>query len=82
MKNLKRLGLAVALTLVLGLSAFADNPCVPGQLETMPCTVAQPAPADPIAPGETSAPPASNAGSGYSVTGAVVNFLESMLSIL
>ena len=45
MKKLKRLGVAVALMLALGLSAFA------GETPTGPCA--------PPAPGETSSPPCS-----------------------
>ena len=47
MKNLKRLSAAIALTFVLGVSAFAGcEPPVPGQLET-PCIPGQmPTPGD------------------------------------
>jgi hypothetical protein len=41
MKNLRKLGVAVLLTCVLALSAFAGEiptpPCVPGQIDTPPC---------------------------------------------
>jgi hypothetical protein len=47
MKNLRKLGAAVALTIVMGLSAFAGQidtpPCPipePGQIETPPCAAA------------------------------------------
>jgi hypothetical protein len=41
MKNLKKLGAAVTLTLVLGISAFADcEPPIPGQIPTPPCAAA------------------------------------------
>ena len=60
MKNLRKLGAAVVLTLALALSAFAGEiptpPCAipePGQTETPPCAAA---PGDMNTPGVTSAP--------------------------
>ena len=53
MKSLTKLGGAIALTLALALTAFAD--CVPGQIDTPPCSVAQITPDDPIASAEPSA---------------------------
>ena len=57
MKNLRRLGAAVILTLALALSAFGGQietpPCAapePGQIETPPCSIA---PGDMNAPGAT-----------------------------
>jgi len=59
MKNLKRLSAAIALTCVLGLSAFGQM-CVPGQAQTPPCAAAQPVPGDSTDPGQTEMPPAAN----------------------
>ena len=60
MTNLKRLGGAVLLTCALGLTAFGDCP-VPGQIDTPPCTSAQPATDEPLndltTPGQMGAPP-------------------------
>ena len=45
MKTLKKLAAAVVLMSVLSLSAFADDPvpppCVPGDINTPPCAMAQ-----------------------------------------
>ena len=82
MKNLKRLGAAIALTLALGISAFADGPpCAPpepGQSQTPPCASGQAAP-DPTAPGQLETPPAADAPSGYSVAEVAISLLESLL---
>ena len=60
MTSLRKLGAAVLLMCVLGLTALADCP-LPGQTEGPPCTsAAQPAPDDPIAPGQTDGPPAAS----------------------
>ena len=44
MKNLRKLGAAVVLTVVLALSAFAGEtqtpPCAPGEIQTPPCAAA------------------------------------------
>jgi hypothetical protein len=88
MKNLKRLGATAALTFVLAVAAFAGEiptgPCAPpepGEMNSPPCAAAQMTPGDYLAPGETSAPPASNAGDAYSVTEVAIDLLQSVLSI-
>jgi len=85
MKDLKRLGAAVALTLVLGISAFAGDiqspPCAPtdpGIIQGPPCSDGQAAP-DPTAPGIMQTPPAANAASDYSVSELAISLLESLL---
>jgi hypothetical protein len=67
MKNLKRLGVAFALTFLLGMSTFAGEmsapPCAPpdpGEVNAPPCAAAQPSSDDSAAPGEIQTPPASN----------------------
>ena len=82
MKNLKRLGAAVALTFVLGLSAFAGiiegPPCAqpqPGIIEGPPCSGGQVA-LDPATPGIIQGPPAS---SEYSVAGVALALFEGLL---
>ena len=84
MKNLKKLGAAVALTLALGISTFAgiieSPPCAPpepGIIESPPCG-GQAAP-DPAAPGIMQTPPAANTASDYSVTELAITLLESAL---
>ena len=84
MKNLKRLGAAVALTLALGISAFAGimptGPCAPpdpGIMETPPCTGGQAAP-DPATPGQIESPPASVAADASAFA---ISLLESLLPI-
>ena len=74
MKNVKRLGAAMALTCVLGLSAFGQM-CVPGQASTWPCAAAQPIPGDPAAPGQLETPPVTNAVDVLSVAEAAMNLL-------
>ena len=85
MRNLKKLSAAVALTLALGLSAFAgiieSPPCAPpdpGIMETPPCSGGQAAP-DPAAPGIIQSPPAASAASDYLVTELAISLLESAL---
>lgn len=85
MKNLKRLSVAIALTFVLGLSAFAGEtptgPCAPpepGETNAPPCT-GRMASDNSTLPGETSSPPASD--SAYWVTEAAISLLESLLPL-
>ena len=59
MRNLKRLGVAVALLSALELTAFADCP-VPGVMDGPPCTAAQSLPDDSTAPGQIEGPPAAS----------------------
>jgi len=80
MKNLRRLGAAVVLTFVLGLSTFAGEvetpPCappVPGEVETPPCAS--------VPRSETTIPSASNPGTEFSATEAAINILQSVLSL-
>ena len=55
MKSPMKLGAAIALTLALTLTAFADCvPPVPGEILTPPCSVAQITPDDPVASAEPS----------------------------
>jgi hypothetical protein len=84
MKTLKRLTLAVALMLVLGLSAFAGEtqspPCAaPGQTETPPCAAALMAADASLAPGETSDSATSNAGASLPVAELALDLLQSAL---
>jgi hypothetical protein len=84
MKNLRRLGAAIVLTLALGLSAFAGEthtpPCAPpdpGETHTPPCSGGQIAP-DPAVLGQMDAPQASAAGD---ATAFAINLFESLLPI-
>ncbi len=84
MKNLKRLGVAVALTIVLGLSAFAGEtmtpPCappVPGETSAPPCAGGQIS-QEPAAPGEVNTLPASVA---LDASAFAIGLLESMLTL-
>lgn len=83
MKNLKRLGISLALVCVLATAAFAGEvnspPCAPGEVNSPPCAVAQITPDDSVVPGETSSPPASNAGDATSVTELAIDLLQSVL---
>lgn len=87
MKNLKRLVASGTLLFVLAVAAFAGEtntpPCAPdpGITSTPPCAAAQMTPDDSVAPGETNAPPTSNAGDALSVTEVAMDLLQSVLSI-
>jgi hypothetical protein len=88
MKSLKRLGITVALTLVLAMAAFAGEtptpPCAPpdpGETPTPPCAAAQMTATDSVAPGQTNTSPASNAAVTPSVTEVALDLLQSMLSL-
>lgn len=81
MNSLKRLSATVALTFVLGVSAFAGEiltpPCAapdPGEILTPPCAAQMPAD-DSAFPGEVNAPPASNTVDVLSVVDAAMNLL-------
>ena len=83
MKHLKRLGTAIALTLVIGFSTFADDPippCDPGETHAPPCSTAQLTSDDP-APAQTSTPPSSSAVTEYVAVDAAIDFVESILSL-
>jgi hypothetical protein len=82
MKNLKRLGAALVLTFVLGLSAFAGEvetpPCAPpdpGILDTPPCAAVPLSPGNSTAPGQLETPPASNTADILAVVDAAMNLL-------
>ena len=81
MKNLKSLGLSVALLCVIATAALADGPpsCDPGETHGPPCTTAQVTPDDSVSPGTTNSPPASNAGSDYSVSEIAADLLQGVL---
>ncbi len=83
MQTLKRLTLAMALMLVLGLSAFAGEtqtpPCAaPGQTETPPCAASMTTD-NSLAPTETSDSATSNAAGSLSVTEVALDLLQSVL---
>jgi hypothetical protein len=83
MKNLKRLGVAFALTFVLGVSTFAGEmnapPCAPpapGEMNAPPCAAAQMSPDDSSAPGTALSTLASNTVDIVSVVDAALNLLS------
>ena len=82
MKSLKRIGAVVALTISLGLSAFAQAPPCgsndPGETHTPPCATYQKTNDDSTAPGETSTPPDST---DYIITQVAVDIVESVLTL-
>ena len=79
MKNLKRLGAAIALTLVFAFASFADClPPEPGIMGTPPCVGAQIAPDDPVASGE---PSESSSSSVIEISVTTLDVLLSALSI-
>lgn len=63
MNNLRRLGSALILTFVLGISTFAGEiptpPCAPGEIPTPPCASEQLINDDSALSGQTETPPAS-----------------------
>ncbi len=82
MKSPMKLGAAIALTLALTLTAFADCvPPVPGQIDTPPCSVAQKTPDDPTPPEEIQIPPASNVENAFTISDATIVVLLSALSV-
>ena len=87
MKNPKRLGASIALTLFLGLSTIAGEvhspPCPPpdpGELQTPPCSTAQLTSDDPTS-GQTSTPSSASAMTEYVVVDTAIDFVESVLSL-
>jgi hypothetical protein len=84
MKNLKRIGLYIALICVLATAAFAGDPnsppCTdPGITNTPPC-VSAPATADgSVVPGSTNSPPALGTETNYSITEVAVDLLINTL---
>ena len=83
MKNLKRLGAAIALTFLLGMTAFAGEtnapPCtppIPGETNAPPCTGSQMAGDN---SGSVSTPSASD--SGYLVAEVAITLFESLLPL-
>lgn len=83
MNNLKRLGVALTLTLILGASAFACETPIPGQIQTPPCAVAGPIGEsdDPTVPTETLTPGESSAETGSSVTDVAISLFQSLLPL-
>ncbi len=82
MKILKRLGAAIALTLLLSFAAFADcQPPVPGEVNTPPCLGAQITPDDPVASAEPSESSISSASNVIEISVATLDVLLSALSI-
>jgi len=80
MKTLKRLGAAIALTLVIAFAAFADcEPLVPGQMNT-PCSSAQITPDDPVASENPSESVTSNS-AGMEISVTTLDVLLTALSI-
>ncbi len=86
MKNLKRLGAAIALTFLLGMTAFAGEtnapPCtppIPGETNAPPCTGGQTASDSSAIPGVVSTPSASD--SGYLVAEVAITLFESLLPL-
>ena len=81
MKALKRVGAAIALTLLLSFAAFADcQPPVPGQVDTPPCSSAQITPDDPVASAEPSESVTSNS-AGVEISVTTLDVLLTALSI-
>lgn len=83
MKTLKRLPLAVALMLILGLSAFAGDTqgpgcAAPGQTETPPCAASMTTDGS-LVPSETSDPATSNAAASLPVAEVALGLLQSVL---
>ncbi len=86
MKNLKRLSVSAALTLVLAVSALAGEtltpPCAPpdpGQTSTPPCATGQSTPDDSTTLGQTETMP--NAGDTVSFADVAVDVLQSVLML-
>jgi hypothetical protein len=76
MKTLKKLVAAVALMCLLGLSAFASETstpsCVPGEIQTPPCAMAQGPTAGDTLPGQVETPPAAQSDASFTEIAASV----------
>jgi hypothetical protein len=84
MNSLKRLSVALALTLVLAASAFACGTPDPGQIQTPPCAAATGPTAttdDPAVPAEIPTPSQSSAESVSSVAEVAITLFVSLLPI-
>jgi len=82
MKNLKRLGAAIALLLVFAFASFADClPPEPGIMGTPPCLSAQITPDDPVASAEPSASSTSSASNVTEISVATLDVLLGVLSL-
>jgi hypothetical protein len=85
MKTLKRLCVAIALTLTIALSAFAGEipspPCAPGEIQSPPCLVAQNASDESTASGLTNTPPSVGISDEYSIGELAVEIAQLWLSI-
>lgn len=88
MKNLKRLGVAFALTFVLGVTAFAGEtltpPCAPpapGETLTPPCATAQLTPDESTTQSQPSTPQSSNPVDEYSISEVAIGLVQHWLSI-
>jgi len=83
MNNLRRLGVALTLTLILGASAFACETPNPGQIQTPPCAIASPIGEsdDPIDPAETPTSSESSPGTESSVAEVAISLFQSLLPL-
>ncbi len=82
MKALKKLGAAIALTLVFAFAALADcPPPVPGEVNAPPCLGAQIMPDDPVAPAEPSESSISTAPNVVEISVTAIDVLLSALSL-
>jgi hypothetical protein len=80
MKTLKRLGAAIALTLVFAFAALAECP-LPGEMSAPPCTSAQITPDEPVASAEPSESSTSSASNLIEISVTTLDVLLSALSI-
>ena len=82
MKTFKRLGSAIALTVVFAFAAFADcPPPVPGIMDTPPCSSAQITPDDPVTPAQPGESSISTAPNVVEISATTIDVLLSALSI-
>lgn len=81
MKNLKKLSMAIALTFVTGMSAFADCSTDPGEVHSPPCAAAQINPDDSTAPEQVISTPVSGNESDFQVSDAMIDILQTVLSL-
>ena len=83
MNNLKRLGVTIAMTLLLAASAFACGTPDPGQIQTPPCAAASSfgETDDPAVPAEALTPSESSAETQSSVAKVAISLFETLLAI-
>ena len=81
MRILKKLGIAVCLTLVFALPVLADCSYDPGIQSTPPCTVAQSVTDDPVVPSQATLPAQPVMVADVSISEVALEIVENLLTV-